>query len=287
MHIKGLFIVFLSCALMACGQGDQTASQSQQDTSKNSAADRVLSAYRVGGMLEQSAPIITDALAANLPAAVSEAERKQLEKAITEVYTVEELFASASKKLTEAAGEQGKEEDLKQAAEALEQELVQTMVDLDEAAATDEFAEAFDEFLNESPPDDAKARLEIIKTLVDDLHLVELQTVFNIGMMRGMIVARNAAAPEDYSMSSENADKMVKQTREGLNEHLSGQLPMMLLFAYRDVEPEKLAEYKKLQDSEVLRWVNGAMVKALGQAYVDAAQQLPKRYKQLTNAEDA
>ena len=284
MKRNSILIVFIAGLLVACGQ-DKAPAQAQ--TQSSPAADRILAAYRVRGMLGQAEPIISDALLANLPAAVSKQERELLQKAVSEAYAPEKLLAQVSQNLNQAAKESDHSAYLTEAAQALESDLAQRMVALDDAAASDEFADAFSEFLKEPIAEGSDERMQKMQALVEDLRLVELQTVFNIGMMRGMIVARNAASPEDYSMSQESADRMVKQTREGLQEHLNEQVPVMLFFAYREVEAEKLAEYVSLQDSEALQWVNQAMVKAIGSAFASAAQNVPKRYNELAANESA
>jgi len=271
-------IVLLSAFLAACGQADTPADSKAQNSP---AAERVLAAYRLRGMLEQAAPIIGDALSANLPAAVSKQQRDQLLEAVDEAYAPGKLLAKVSQNLTQAAKSANNTAYLTEAAKALESDLAQRMVSLDEAAATNEFADDFAKFLEEPVAEGSDERMQSMQALAEDLNLVELQIVFNVGMLRGMIEARNAASPEDYSMSQESADTMVTQTREGLQGHLNEQIPVMLFFAYREVEDGKISEYKELQNSEAVRWTNEAMVKALGHAFAEAAKSVPKRYNEL------
>jgi hypothetical protein len=247
----------------------------------------VLAAYRVRGMLEQAEPIIQDALLANLPAAVSAEQRERLQMAVAQAYAPAGLFEQTSENLARAAKSEGQTEFLSEAAKALNSELAQRMVALDDEAATDEFADAFAEFQKKPVPEGAGERMRTMEGLAEDLHLVELQTVFNIGMMRGMIEARNAASPEDYSMSQESADNMVQQTREGLEAHLDEQIPVMLFFAYREVEDAKLAEYGDMQSGDALRWVNQAMVKAIGQAFAQASEEVAEQYASQTADDSA
>lgn len=261
--------------LSACG--DNTASQA----TASRAADRVLVAYQLHGMLEQAGPIIGDALKANLPADIGKQQQQQLQKAVNQAYAPGELMHSISQNMVAAAKRDNKTQYLSAAADALESDLVRRMIKLDDAVASDEFADQFAAFLEMPVAEGADKRMQTMQGLAKNLRLVELQTAFNVGMMRGMIEGRNVAAPKPYTMSQENADEMLQETRDGLKEHLTRQIPVMMFFAYRDVSHEQLEQYVSLQDSETVRWVNLAMVAAVEKALANASQRVPERYQVL------
>lgn len=288
MKIKQSVYVFIALlavlTLSACGEN----TPSQKTASKNAAsqaADRVLVAYQLHGMLEQAGPIVTDALKANLPADVSKVQQQQLQKAVNQAYAPDELMRNISRNMVAAAKRDNKLQELSTAADALESDLVKRMIKLDDAAASDEFADQFAAFLETPVEEGADKRMQIMQSLAKNLRLVELQTAFNVGMMRGMIEGRNAAAPKPYTMSQENAEKMLRETRDGLTEHLTRQVPVMMFFAYRDVSDEQLAQYVSLQDSDALRWVNQAVVAAMEKAFANASHRVPERYKALHDGE--
>lgn len=279
-------LISLLAVLALCACGDNATGQksaSQHTASQN--ADRVLAAYKLHGMLEQAGPIIGDALKANLPADVNKDQQKQLRTAVNQAYAPDKLMHDISQNLVAAANSESKSRDLSDAAEVLESDLAKRMIKLDDTAATDEFADQFAEFLETPVTDGADERMQTMQGLAQNLRLVELQIAFNVGMMRGMIEGRNVASPKAYTMSQDSADKMLKQTREGLQENLTRQLPVMMFFAYRDVSDKKLAEYVALQNREALRWVNKAMVAALEKAFANASHRVPERYEALRKGE--
>ena len=287
--VRITFILGAALALGACSEQGQTSKAQTADTAKtgapasqseaDAAAAQVLEAYRVGGMLDQAAPIINDALKSNLPAAVNEQERQRLAELVEKTFARDALLARTRDHMKQAAAQaDAGEKYLHTAADVLQQDLAQRMIKLDDAAASDEFAQGFAAFSKETPPDDASQRMQRVRTLADSMRLEQLQVAYNIGMMKGMLAARNAASPEAYSVSDENAQKMVEQTRAGLEEHLTEQVPMMMYFAYRDVDDDTLAEYASQQDSEALRWTNAALVDALRAALEAAAASMPEQF---------
>lgn len=246
---------------------------------ENREARRIVEAYRVDAMLAQSAPIITDAVMANLPAGPGEDERERLRAAIHAAYDAERLEAAVADRLAEWARVQDRADALRHAADRLNSELARDMIAREDAAADDQFAQGFQTFLQQPANDASDQAVRRMRGLADDLRLVELQTAFNLGMMQGMIAARNTVVSDDYSISPTSERMMLEETRAGLDMRLSQQIPVMLLYAYRDVDQARRAAYAELQHDEALRWVNRALAEALETALADAAERVSDLYQ--------
>lgn len=271
---------FLAVLLLAgCGIGGPGG-----DAPAHEAAHSIIVTYQVPAMLAQAAPIISDSLKSNLPAQVDAQRRQQLQKAVRAAFDSDRLTADLTRRLQAAAEDGGKTDDLVHAAETLDAKLPRRMIALEDAAADEDFAKGFREFLQSSPPDDGEPRMQHVRKLARNMQLVELQTGFNVGMLRGMVRARNAAAPEAYRTSDETMRRMIKETRDGMHQRLNGQLPIMLFYAYREVPDAKVAEYDRLQSDPALQWVNGQIARAVEQTLSGAAEDVAERYRNSAEA---
>lgn len=244
-------------------------------------AAQVLAIYDIDGMLAQVAPIINDSLAANLPAEIGAAKRERLREVVQEVYDPTLLAAAAARRLLQRARAEERGAALAAAAAALDAPLPRRMVANEQAAATQEFARGFAAFLKQEADPAVEPRMRQMRQLNEATSLVDLQIAFNVGMLRGMLAARNAAAPTAKEISPENIERMIDSTRSALRPHLTQRLPVMLFYAHRDVSPADLAAYLALQGSPALDWANSALPDIIAQTLAGAAQRLPVRYKTL------
>lgn len=248
---------------------------------RNQAATRVLEAYGVPDMLGQVAPIINDSLENNLPATVPADTRERLTRAVSAVYERDALARDLATRLRERADADERAGVLIEAADQLETPLAETMIAREQKAATEEFAKGFKEFLDQPVKEEHKPRIESARKLVERMRLVDLQVAFNVGMLRGMVSARNAAASAQYQTSDENADRMAEQTETSLRKRMNRQLPIMLFYAYREASDDELSSYAELQAGPALSWINSAIPEALSATLADAAARVPGRFQEL------
>lgn len=267
-------VALAGCATLGVGQSGEQA------------AERVLAAYRIGDMLAQAAPILNEALDANIPAEVGEAERTRLRRAVSKAYDGDVLTAAVADRLAQRAREAERVPDLRHAAEQLESDLAQAMIAREDSAGDEEFNTGFREFLQQPVTEESDRAVARVRQLAADLQLVELQTVFNLGLLQGMVTARNTVAPPGRTTSKENLARMMRETSEGLDQRLSRRIPLMLLYVYRDASEEQRAAYIQLQRDEALRWINGALAGAVEDALDAAAETLPGHYRDLTTEEN-
>lgn len=270
-----MIVVLAGCATLGLQESEERA------------AERVMGAYRIDAMLAQAAPILADSLDANLPAAVGQDERVRLRQTVTEVYAADTLKAAVAGRLAENARSAERGAALRRAADLLEGELAQSMIAREDKAGDAGFGEGFREFLQQPVTEESDRAVARMRQLTADLQLVELQTAFNLGLLQGMVAARNAVAPPDYTMSQENLQRMMRQTTEGLDQRLSRRIPLMLLYVYRDAAKEQRDAYIEMQRDEDLRWVNGALAQAIDGALKDAAAALPEHYRTVAQEKDA
>lgn len=245
---------------------------------RSEAATRVLEAYDMPAMLGQVAPIINDSLKANLPPSVSDAEHERLTRAVADTYEAEALLDDMNERLRRRAKADERTGVLIEAKGKLDTSLARDMIALERKAATDEFVSGFKKFLDKPVEEEDKPRLEKARTLLERMRLVDLQVAFNIGMLRGMVTARNAAANPADQTSGDNTARMTEQTESSLRKRMNRQLPIMLFYAYRNVEDAKLDRYATLQASPPLAWLNETMPEVLTSVLRDATERLPENY---------
>lgn len=251
---------------------------------RQDAAAQILSIYAMPDMLAQVAPIISDSLKMNLPPSVTDAEHDRLLQAIAQSYQRDVLVAAMNQRLREKASAENRAGVLLKAAAKLDSPLVNDMIALERKAGTAEFSAGYDDFLR-GPVDEAnKPRLLKTGRLVVSMGLVDLQLAFNVGMLKGMINARNTVVEAADRTSPAIARQMAERTRGSLRRNLLQELPLMLFYAYRTVPDAKLERYVALHDSPALAWVNKAIPEVLKQVLENASQQLAERYAGLREA---
>ncbi|MAA76005.1 MAG: hypothetical protein CMN28_15005 [Salinisphaeraceae bacterium] len=270
MRLKLALITAL--ALLGCSDGPGNTGSPQ--TTPEADARQVLVDYRVPGMMGQVADIINDSLDTNLPGGATVKQADALKSVVSDVFAQDRLVGLAADYLQQRVEESDREDVLPRVHDKLSAELPQRMIALEDSAATDEFAEGFAAFLDQPVDPANEPRLDRLESLAASLHLVELQTEFSVGMMRAMIHARNAAASPNYEASQESLERMATQTRDGLNERLASQVPLLLFYAYRDVDDEALGQYQTLHGDEDMRWVNSQVPQAISAALAQTASEI-------------
>lgn len=257
------------------------ATSTPPERSGAEAAELILHAYDLPAMLRHVAPIINDSLIVNLPADVSPAERSRLRESVIRAYGAETLAADLVRRLHESAGRAERPDLLSRAAQMLDSPLARKMIAHEQSAASDDFARRFQRFLEKPVRPEDEPRLKLARDLVAEMRLVELQVEFNVAMLQGTVAARNAAVPDGQQTSDANLKHMETQTRDRLRQRLQRQLPVMLFYAYREVDDEALRGYERLQTSPPLHWVNAALPELLAQSLSTASKRFSHHYRYL------
>jgi len=250
------------------------------------AARDVLESYRIPAMLDKAAPMVSGSMYSNLPAKVGASERKRLRKAINQVFDVQSLQQGMVDSLVGQARRAQRIEALHLGAEALNTELAQRMVALEGGVGEEDFAAGYGDFrssLTEAPSD---RRMDQAKQLARSLQLVNLQSAFNAGVLRGMVRARNAAASEKVQTSDESLQRMLDQTRRRIAGRVSERLPTMLYYVYRNVPEADMTAYAEMQSGAEMRWLNGAVANAMAESLAEAARKVGKRYASMARSAD-
>lgn len=277
-------LVFVLVALLGISGCVSFMGPSQQ--ARREAAAKILEVYALPAMLEQVAPVIANSLRMNLPSSVSEAAHERLVRAIEQVYASEALLAAMNRRLRKKAAVAGRVGVLINAAEKLDSKLAKHMIALERKAGTEAFTRGYRKFLQQPLSQEDKQRLAMTRRLLDAMGLVDLQVTLQVGMLKGMVAARNAVVKKDMETDADMAQRMAEMARKGLRQSLLKELPLMLLYAYRSVSNEKLDRYLALHNSPSLAWVNEAIPEVLGSVLRAASKRLAERYAALRVANE-
>jgi len=250
------------------------------DAAQTAAANRIIQAYDVPELLTQAAPAVRKSLDNNLPDSVGSAERQRLNGIVEDVYAPLALRQDVVERLSAQAAETGHEAALVEAADALETPLAKRMIALEGAVSDQNFGQGFNSFIDKPASDARKRRLRIIDGLAADMQVVDLQTDFNLTLLESMIRARNATVGTSQEVGEPQIERMLSNTREGIRDKLEQQVPLMLLYVYRDVDQQALQDYADLQAQPGLAWVNRALEQAITQTLAAASEKIPNRYKE-------
>ncbi len=268
---KSYWIMFAAAALVAgCAAGPQQGASVD-------AAQRVLDAYDVPDLLAQAGPVVSESLSNNLPGEVDTQTRERLRMIIADVYEPQKLTADVVARLQARAEQAGREAALAEAAEALASPLAARMIGLESVAGNDGFADGFNAFIRQPVDERRKARLRTVNTISQNMSVVELQTSFNLTLLEAMVRARNAATGAEYQVTEQEIQRMLGNTRQGIRSRLREQVPLMLLYVFRNVEDSVLDSYAELQSRPALVWTNQALTEAIQGALEAAGEKIPER----------
>ncbi|KEZ76386.1 hypothetical protein [Salinisphaera hydrothermalis] len=267
-----LIVLLLALALVATGCALHPA---QED---RAAARHLVSVYNVSALLAQAAPAVSGSLNRNLPHSVALARRHRVDRLVNRTFAPSALVDDTVRRLAQAARQQGRTRDLVRASSALDQPLVRRMMALERKVGQPGFASAFKQFQNEPAGKQRKRRLRLMDQLVRDRHLAALQTRFNVTLLGAMIRARNLAVGPGARVDETQIQRILSSTRAGLQRKLAQQLPLMLLYVYRDVDTDTLERYVALQHRSATVWVNKALVRSIGRTLEAAGRSIPESF---------
>lgn len=242
------------------------------------AAQHLASVYQLSAFLAQAAPAVSGSLNRNLPQSVDLGRRKRVDRSVNRAFAPAPLQADAVRRLAEAARKQGRTADLVRAASWLDKPLAQRMIGLERKVGESGFSHDFKQFVSEPADNQRKRRLNIVDQLTADMHLADLQTRFNVTLLGAMIRARNLVVAAAARVDESKIQRILSNTRAGLHDKLARQLPLMLLYVYRDVDTDTLKRYAALQHRSAMVWVNKAFVRAIGGALEAAGRDIPETF---------
>lgn len=269
-------IAALAAVLLVTG----CASLSGGEAARTEAANRIIQAYDVPELLAQAAPAVMKSLDNNLPDDVGSDDRQRLDRIVKDAYTPLALRQDVVQRLSTQAVEAGHESALGKAADALESPLAQRMIGLEGSVSDQDFAQGFNSFIDKPASDARKKRLKVIDALAGDMQVVDLQTNFNLTLLESMIRARNAVVDSSQQVDEPQVKRMLSNTRAEIHGKLEQQVPLMLLYVYRDVNEATLQQYADLQSRPALDWVNSALERAITQSLASAGDPIPDRYEE-------
>lgn len=270
-----LIAPLLALAVVLAGSG--CALQRRQSAA--TAAQQLASAYRMSALLAQAAPAVSGSLNRNLSQSVDLARRKRVDVLVNRAFAAAPLQAGAVRRLAARARREGRTKDLVQAAVWLDQPLARRMVALERKVGEPGFRRGFKDFVAQPAGDQRKRRLQIVDQLAGDMHLADLQTRFNITLLGAMIRARNLAVDGANRVDESQIRRILSNTRTGLHRKLAQQLPLMLLYVYRNVDTATLERYAAFEHRPAMVWVNQAVVRAIGETLEAAGRSIPTTLK--------
>ncbi|HET7371618.1 MAG TPA: hypothetical protein VFK45_12370 [Gammaproteobacteria bacterium] len=239
-------------------------------------ARHLASICQVSALLAQAAPAVSGSLNRNLPQSVPLARRRRVDRLVNQAFAPAPLQADAIRRLAATARRQGRSDDLARAAEGLDKPVAQRMTGLARKVGEPGFKRGFEQFIRQPAGAQRKRRLRIVDRLVDDMHLADLETRFNITLLGAMIRARNLAVAPAKRVDETQIQRILSNTRTGLHRKLEQQLPLMLLYVYRDVDTDTLERYAALQHRPAMVWAHATLVQSVGAALEAAGRSMPE-----------
>ncbi len=243
------------------------------------AARHLVSVYQISALLAQAAPAVSGSLNRNLTQSVALARRRRVDLLVNRTFAPAPLVDATVQRLARAARQSGRAHDLARAASWLDEPLARRMIGLERKVGEPGFAKGFKQFANQPAGDQRKHRLRIVDQLARDMRLADLQTRFNVTLLGAMIRARNLALDAGARVDETQIRRILSSTRTGLHRKLEQQLPLMLLYVYRDVDTDTLGRYAALQHRSAMVWVNATLVQCIGETLEAAGRSIPEALK--------
>jgi|GEM_PF-1519837 len=263
-------------ALLLSGCAGLQSQGSDQQPRVDDAAQRIMAAYKMPQLLAQADESLTRSLLHNLPAGVGAEQRRQLRRMVGDAFAADVLATAMRELLLQQAKDEGREQDLQQAAAALSAPLAQRVIELQDAARQEQFGAQFEAFAERPPTQRRQQRLRQMRLLMQHLHMIEIQHAFQQALLSTMLQTRNAVVSPDERIEPARRERMLHDNSRRLRQEMEQRVPMLLLYVLRDVSDDELAAYVELQASTPLIWTNKALVKALRQVLEDAGSEVPQ-----------
>lgn len=251
------------------------------DAGSAAAARRIIAAYHVSGLLAQAGSVLTQSLMQRLPATVDTVKRQRIRRVIDNAFRAGELTQAVRDRLQQQAQQAGRGQVLATAAAKLESPLAERMLDLQRQAGEDGFASGYNAFLQQPRDARRETRLRQLNTLIQKRGMIDVQSAFQSTLLQTMVAARNALTPASLDIDQAALEQLLDSNRNTLRTQMQEQVPLLLLYVYRDIDDATLKSYVELQSSPAVSWVNQALVTAIQGALASAGEQVSTRVAQL------
>jgi len=270
----GYFIITALATMLLVGCS-ALQSLSAGSGSDDTAATQIIDAYNVSRLLGQADNVLTRSLMDQLPDEVDADQRQRIRAAINSALRTSELTTDVRQRLVQQARSEGHERDLMAAATQLQSPLATRMLKLQSNAGQQGFADDYNAFMQQPLNARRKARLQQIRTLMQNMGIIDVQSAFQLTLLKAMVATRNAATSAAYNIDQATLQALVDNNRTTLRNQMQEQVPLILLYVYRDIDDDTLQSYVEMQSSPALVWVNQALVKAIQQTLAAAGQNIP------------
>jgi hypothetical protein len=231
--------------------------------------DEVLELFGVTDYSKQLPGIILSALDQQQAQMEPEVYR-DLRNAFEFTFTSEKLYKRVAATFTE----QGGDDQLSRTLVWLQTPLSRKITALESAANTLEAMEAIQQYgalLDSQPP--PQSRLALIERLDKTTGATESALEIQGALVRALLEGGNSLLPEEKRPPSEQVDSLIASMRAQWREPLRQQLQVAMLYTYRDVSDEELAEYLAYWETEDGRWLTRTTNRALLDAMSAASRE--------------
>ncbi len=234
--------------------------------------DEVLQLYGVTEQVEQLPGMLLASLdqqQAQLGPEVYPALRNAFEF----TFTSEKLYNRLATSFAEQA-EQADEQQLSRTLVWLHSPLARKMTALELAANTLEAMEAIQQYgaLIESQPP-PQPRRALIERLDETVGATRLALDFQAVVLRALLKGSNSLLPKERQTTIERIDRQIIDMKLQLLGLIREQVQVSMLYTYRNVSEEELAEYLAYWGTEDGRWLNSATSRALLAAIGEASRE--------------
>ena len=231
----------------------------QETGTTPTAIDEVLKLYGVREQVGQLPGIILSALDQQQAQLAPEVYRA-LRNAFEFTFTSEKLY----KRVSASFAEQGDGNQLARTLAWLQTPLSRKMTKLESAAGTLEAMEAIQQYgatLDSLPP--PQPRRNLVERLDQAVGASAIALVIQGAMLRALLEGANSLLPLEKQPTPEQVDNLLASVRTQLREPLRQQVHIAMLYTYRDVSNEELAEYLAYWGTEDGRWLTRTTSRAL------------------------
>lgn len=280
-RVRYFSIIALAVVALAGCAGLQPARISGNADSA-AAARRIIAAYNVSGLLAQADSVLTQSLMQRLPATVDAAKRQRIRRIIDNAFRAGKLTQAVRERLQQQARQAGRGRVLATAAAKLESPLAKRMLQLQSKAGEDGFASGYNEFLRQPRDARRERRLQQLRTLMQAKRIIDVQSAFQLTLLQTMVATRNALTPASRDIDQAMLEQLLDSTRKTLHTQMQEQVPLLLLYVYRDIDDATLKAYVELQSSPAVSWTNQALVTAIQGALESAGEQVSTRVGELS-----
>lgn len=231
----------------------------QETGTTPTAIDEVLELYGVTEQVEQLAGMLLASLDQQQAQLDPEVYRV-LRNAFEFTFTSEKLY----NRLAASFAEQANEAQLARTLTWLQTPLSRKMTGLELAANTREAMAGLQKYsaLIESQPP-PQPRRALIERFDETVGATRLALEVQVAVLRALLEGANSLLPQERQSAPEQVDSLVTRMRAQFQEPLRQQVQVSLLYTYREVSDDELAEYLTYWETEDGHWLNWTTSRAL------------------------